>query len=55
MKKGMIVSYALAGVLMVACNSAKRAEAEKQRNKEKMEQLEKDKQNFEQKNQKELR
>lgn len=55
MKKFMLMTCAAALILTVACNSAKRAEAEKKRTQEKMDQLEKDKQDFENKNQPQLR
>jgi protein involved in sex pheromone biosynthesis len=53
--KKLIILFAAAGMLLGACHSAKRAEAEKQRTREKMDQLEKDQKSFEQKNQQELR
>ncbi len=45
----------IAGFALISCNSAKRAEAEKKRTKEKMERLEKDKEDFKRKNDGELK
>ena len=55
MKKLTLIVCAASLMLTVACSSAKRAEAEKRRNQEKMDQLEKDQQDFEKKNEKQLR
>lgn len=48
--KNLIGMALIAGFILVSCNSARRAEAEKRRTKEKMEQLEKDKEEFKRKN-----
>lgn len=54
MRKIIFMAF-IAGFALISCNSAKRAEAEKKRTKEKMERLEKDKEDFKRKNEGELK
>jgi hypothetical protein len=54
MKKLMYVNLAFVLCISIACNATKRAETKRKRDAEKMEQLEKDKKQFESDNQKDL-
>ena len=50
-----ILILMLGTLSVIACNSAKKAEAEKRRQQKKMEQMEKDKEDFKHKNEKDLK
>lgn len=54
MRKFIPILFVLCTVILTSCSSAKRAEMQQKKQQERLQQLEKDKQQFEEKNRKEL-